>query len=127
MSRRDMASLKQSAIPVLKGARISDVAKAVGITVCRCRLELHAYCRKVNRPLYEELSSEAAIRGIGSPTLCQLRNFAEEFLALPEEAVNHRPLSVQAATVKRLEFQLRKARIRLAVMSFDRDCTAVVQ
>ena len=126
MSRRDMASLKQSAIPVLKGARISDVAKAVGITVSRCRLELHAYCRKVNRPLYEELSGEAAIRGIGSPTLCQLRNFAEEFLAFPE-AVSHRPLSVQAAMVKRLELQLRRARIRLAVMGFDRDCATVPQ
>ena len=126
MSRHDMASLKQSAIPVLKGARMSDVARAVGITVYQCRIDLHVYCRKVNPALYEELNIEAAIRGKCSPTQSQLRNFAEEFLALPE-AVNHRPLSVQAATVKRLELQLRKARVRLAVMGFDRDCTAIVQ
>ncbi|WP_230459875.1 hypothetical protein, partial [Sansalvadorimonas verongulae] len=64
MSSQDMDSIRQSAIPVLKGASLSDVAKTQGVRVHQCRVYLHKYCRKANFELYEELCSEAAIRGM---------------------------------------------------------------
>ncbi|MTI11695.1 hypothetical protein [Sansalvadorimonas verongulae] len=120
MSSQDMNSIRQSAIPVFKGASLSDVAKTQGMCVHRCREYLHKYCRRVNRDVYEELAVEAAVRGVGSPTLSQLRNFAEEFLVSHDPSERHN-LSVQAAVVSRLEYQLRRARVRLAVMGFDQE------
>jgi hypothetical protein len=113
---------REAAIAILRGARIVDVAIALGIGYQTCRSHLHRFCREANPEFYSELEIEAVHQGGTAPLTSSLQLHRYEFMSKPPlrdiEQVR-RELEESEAEVRRLRIECYKAELELKTLEYQ--------